>query len=378
MSLPSQRHLFRIPPDVTYLNCAYMSPLLASVIEAGHAGVEQKGQPWTIRAADFFAGPNLLRGRFAELLGATADDIALVPSVSYGMAVAAANLPLGTGQQVLVLEEAFPSMVYAWREQARRAGAELVVVPRPTDDDWTSAVLERIGERTAIASLPQCHWTDGGLLDLAEIGTRLRGVGAALVVDATQSIGAHPFDLGAIRPDFLVAAGYKWLLGPYGLGYLYVAPGRQAGVPLEQTWIAREGSEDFAGLTRYRDGFQPGARRFDSGEAANFVLVPMALAALEAIQRWGIPAIHESVSRLAGLIADRAAPLGLTAVAGNRRAGHYLGLRFPGAPPTGLLERLAARQVFVSMRGRALRVTPYLYNDEEDVERLVAVLRSEK
>jgi selenocysteine lyase/cysteine desulfurase len=374
--LPSQRHRFQIPADVTYLNCAYMSPLLSAVVEAGRAGVEQKGQPWTIRAADFFTGPDLLRGRFARLLGATADDIALVPSASYGMAVAATNLPLTRGQQVLVLEEAFPSMVYAWREQALRSGAELVAVPRPADDDWTSVVLERIGERTAIASLPQCHWTDGGLLDLVAIGARLREVGAALVVDASQSIGARPFALDQVQPDYLVTVGYKWLLGPYGLGYLYVAPGRQSGRPLEQTWVGREGSEDFAALTLYRDEFQPGARRFDAGESANFIMVPMAIAALEAIQQWGIPAIHESVRRLTDLIAERAAPLGLNAVPRERRAGHYLGLRFPDAPPAGLLERLAAQQVFVSVRGRALRVTPHLYNDEGDVDRLMAVLES--
>jgi len=372
--LPSQRHRFEIPEGVTYLNCAYMSPLSRATVAAGEVGLRGKQHPWTITPADFFAGTTELRRLAAPLFGARPDDIALVPSVSYGIAVAAANLPLRAGQRVLVLEEAFPSMVYAWYEAARQAGAELVTVPRPPDDDWTTAVLERIDAHTAVASLPQCHWTDGGLLDLVAIGARLREVGATLVVDATQSLGAYPFDVSAIRPDFVVAAGYKWLLGPYSLGYLYAAPHRQQGRPLEHNWIGRDGSEDFAGLTRYRDTLQPGARRYDVGEPSNFILVPMAIAALTEIHEWGVPAILETTTALTARIAEAAAALGLTAVPSERRAGHYLGLRAPGPLPAGLVERLAAAGVYVSVRGRALRITPHLYNEGRDVDRLLEVL----
>lgn len=375
MSLPSQRYRFDIPAGVTYLNCAYMSPLSHAAVAAGEAGIRGKQHPWTIAPPDFFSATTELRGLVATLMGAGMDDIALVPSVSYGIAVAAANLSLTRGQQVLVLAEAFPSMVYAWQEAAREAGAEVVTVPRPADDDWTSAVLAHITERTAVASLPQCHWTDGGLVDLAVVGAALRARGAALVVDATQSLGAMPLDVAAIQPDFLVAAGYKWLLGPYSLGYLYAAPHRQQGRPLEHNWIGREGSEDFAGLTRYRDTFQEGARRYDMGEPSNFILVPMAIAALRELHEWGVAAIHQTVSALTARIAEAAQPLGLTAVAPDRRAGHYLGLRSAAPLPSGLVQSLAAQQVYVSVRGPALRVTPHLYNDTEDVDRLLEVLR---
>ena len=196
--LSCQREKFQLSRKFTYLNCAYMAPLLREVVREGEASVQAKQHPWTIKADDFFTGPGTLRGLFGTLIGATADDIALVPSVSYGVATAVANLPLQPGQTVLVLDEGFPSMVYPWKDAAARAGAEVVVVPRPPDDDWTSAVLEQITDRTAVACLPHCHWTDGGLLDLATIAAELRSVGAALVVDATQSLGALPFDLAAI------------------------------------------------------------------------------------------------------------------------------------------------------------------------------------
>lgn len=359
---------------MTYLNCAYMSPLSRATVTAGELGLRGKQHPWTITPPDFFSGTAELRTLAARLIGVQSDDVALVPSVSYGIAVAAANLPLARGQQVLVLAEAFPSMVYAWREAAHAAGAEVVTVPRPADDDWTSAVLEHLTDRTAVAALPQCHWTDGGLLDLAAIGGRLRAHGGALVVDATQSLGAMPLDVGTIRPDFLIAAGYKWLLGPYSLGYLYAAPHRQRGRPLEHNWIGRDGSEDFAGLTRYRDTFQAGAKRYDVGEPSNFILVPMAIAALTELHEWGVPAIHEAIAALTELIAAGAEPLGLTAVPRDRRAGHYLGLRSPVPLPPGVVERLAAERVYVSVRGSALRITPHLYNNADDVARLLTVL----
>ena len=261
-----------------------------------------------------------------------------------------------------------------WRELAAQTGASLVTIPRPADSDWTAALLAAIDERTAIAALPHCHWTDGGLVDLAVVGRRLRDVGAALVVDATQSLGALPFDVAAIDPDFMVAASYKWLLGPYSLGFLYVAPRHQQGRPLEHNWIARAGSEDFAGLVNYRDAFQPGARRFDVGERSNFALMPMAIAALEQILAWSLPAIQSTLGAVTADIAGRAAGIGLGAVPANLRAPHFLGLRFPSGVPSGLPERLAAAQVFVSVRGDAMRVTPHLYNNEADIDRLFHTL----
>jgi selenocysteine lyase/cysteine desulfurase len=372
--IPCQRHLFDLPEDVAYLNCAYISPLLKAAVEAGRIAIARKARPWTIRPEDFFGESERARGLFAELIGAEADDVAIVPSASYGLAVAAANLPCPEGARILVLAEQFPSNVYTWLELAERSGGEVLTVPRPADGDWTRAVLDALDERVAVAALPHCHWTDGGLIELAAVGARCREAGCALVIDATQSLGAWPLDLEAVAPDFLVSAGYKWLLGPYSLGYLYVGPWRQEGRPIEHNWIARQGSEDFARLIDYQDRYQPGARRFDVGERSNFGLLPVSVAALEQLLAWGVARIARTLAHKTGEIAARSAALGLDTADARLRAGHFLGLRFPHGPPPGLPERLAREQVHVSLRGDSLRVTPHLYNDEADVDRLLGVL----
>ncbi|MGI9416368.1 MAG: aminotransferase class V-fold PLP-dependent enzyme [Geminicoccaceae bacterium] len=372
--IPCQRHLFEIPDDVAYFNCAYQSPLLRSVAEAGVKAVRRKVTPWKVTPADFFTESEQARDLFARLVNATADDIAIIPAASYGLAVAARNLPLGKGDAILVLAEQFPSNVYTWRELAKATGAEVVTVERPRDGDWTRAILEQLGERVAITALPHCHWTDGGIIDLEAVGERCRTAGSALVLDITQSIGALPFDTAKVRPDYMIAACYKWMMGPYSLGFLYAASEHQNGEPLEQNWIARAGSENFARLIDYRDDYQPGARRFDVGERSNFALMPQAIAALEQLLEWGVPSIAETLAAKTSAIAERCRSVGLAPMAANRRAGHFLGVRFPDGVPAGLPERLADGQVYVSLRGDSLRVTPHLFNNEQDVDRLFSVL----
>jgi selenocysteine lyase/cysteine desulfurase len=372
--IPSQRGLFDIPDHIAYFNCAYMSPLMHKVVAAGQQAVTLKAQPWQISPPDFFATPERARGLFARLINAQADDIAMVPACSYGTATAALNLPVAKGQTMVVLQDQFPSNVYPWRELAADREAEVVTIPRGGNDGWTPRILDAINENTAIVALPHCHWTDGSLIDLEAVGRQCRQVGAALVVDLTQSIGALPFDVTTIQPDFAVAAGYKWMMGPYTLGFLYVAPKHRDGRPLEHNWIARQGSEDFAGLVDYKSEFQPGARRFDMGEGANFIALPMAVAALEQLLEWGVTEIQETLSVMTARIAERAAPLGLTASDPSMRAGHFLGLGFPGEVPDGLTDRLGQAGVYVSVRGQSMRVTPHLFNNDADIDRLINAL----
>lgn len=375
--IPSQRHHFDLPPDIAYLNAAYMGPLSHAVAEAGRSGIDAKRRPWLLRPADFFALADRARAAGASLLGnpATADDVALVPAVSYGMATAAANVPLQPGQRVLVLAGEFPSTILTWRDRARAAGAELVMVAKPDDHDWTRAVIDAIDERTAAAALPNCHWIDGGRLDLARIRGPLRQVGAALALDLTQSLGVLPFDLAAVDPDFLVVACYKWLLAPYSTGFLYVAPRRQDGIPLEQHWFGRRGSENFSALIDYPEAYQPGARRFDVGEPANFGLLPGTIAALEQLGGWGVDRVAETTAALGDVIVERGAALGLTAVPTALRARHYVSLRAGRPLPDDLPERLARANVFISIRGgSSLRITPHVYNEPWEIDRLFETL----
>ena len=277
---------------------------------------------------------------------------------------------------MLVVEDEFPSNVHCWRASAQAAGAEVATVGPGPDGDLTGALLAAIDERTAVVACAHCRWTDGALLDLAAVGAAARAVGAALVLDLTQSAGALPFDAAAVRPDFVVAACYKWLLGPYATGFLWVAPEHRGGRPLEEGWMGRRGAEDFARLVDYQPGYRSGGRRFDMGEAPNFALLPMVEAALRRILAWGVPEIQATLAARTAEIAARAERLGLVAGDPRRRAGHFLGLGFPGPVPSDLPDRLAAAGVFVSLRGASLRVTPHLWNDAADVDRLIEALAS--
>ncbi|MFE3284338.1 aminotransferase class V-fold PLP-dependent enzyme, partial [Streptomyces sp. NPDC059233] len=244
--LAPARALFDIPDDIAYFNTASLAPTLRAGLRAGGAALKRRAQPWRIQAADWFDAAEERRGLFAALIGAGADDVALVPATSYGMAVAAANLDAAPGSRVLVLADEYPSGIYTWWRFTERTGARMLTVRREAGQTWTEAVLAVLDETVAVVSVPQVHWTDGTWLELERVAPAARAVGAALVVDASQSAGAVPLDVAVLRPDFLVTVGYKWLLGPFGLGYLYVSPARQDGRPLEENWILRQDAQDFA------------------------------------------------------------------------------------------------------------------------------------
>jgi selenocysteine lyase/cysteine desulfurase len=374
MKLGSKRDLFEIPEDIVYLNCAYMSPQLRPAREVGEKTISRKSRPWEITPDDFFEDAEEIRALFARLVGGDADGVAIIPSVSYGISIAAANVPVREGEKIIILEDQFPSNVYAWGGLAEQSGASLVTLPRPEDLDWTRALLEEIDTDTAVVAVPNCHWTDGSLVDLASVGESVREAGAALVVDAIQSLGAHPFDVSEVRPDFLVAASYKWLLGPYGVGYMYVGEEYREGKPIEHNWINRRGSQDFSGLVDYQGAFQPGARRYDVGERSNFALLPMAAEALRQLIDWGVENVSENIGTLTDLVEERAGALGIVTIPKERRARHMIGLMLGPDAPDDLATRLTTHNVYVSVRGPSVRVSPHLYNTESDVYRLFDVL----
>jgi selenocysteine lyase/cysteine desulfurase len=372
-AVTGRRAAFDVPDDVAYLNTANLAPVLHTVAEAGRQALERRAQPWTIGAQDWFTDVETLRELVGRLLGDTAEGVALVPSTSYGFATVAANLHADPGARVVVLDEEYPSGIYTWRRFAARHGAEMATVVRADGQTWTEALLDALDERTAVVSSPQVHWTDGAWVDLDAVATRAREVGAALVVDASQSLGAVPLDVATLQPDAVVSVGYKWLLGPFGRAYLWLAPRHRGGTPVEENWIVRAGSEDFARLTEYRDEYQPGARRFDQGERTLFELTPMAVAAAEQITSWGVGTIAATLRATTDAIVERLESIGLSPLP-HPRGPHLLGVHLPAAVRGAVLPTLAAARCFAAVRGSSLRLAPHLHTDDADIERLVTAL----
>jgi selenocysteine lyase/cysteine desulfurase len=318
-----------------------------------------------------------LRELFARLIGADAEGVALVPATSYGMAVAAANLDAGPGEQVLVLAEEYPSGIYTWRAFARRTGAEIRTVRPENGESWTEAILGALGAlgaRTRIVSVPNVHWTNGALVDIEAVCERAHELGASLVLDVSQSAGAMPLDVGTLRPDFLVSVGYKWLLGPFSLAYLYVDERHREGEPIEHNWIVRAGAEDFARLVDYTAELQPGARRFDVGARTNFTLAPMAIAALEQVLEWTVAGVAEALAATTAAIEIGACERSLDAIPASERGPHMVGIRLSEPTPAELIGRLAERGVYAGVRSSWLRVSPHLHTTEADLDRLFAAL----
>ena len=373
-----QRHLFGLPIDHHYLNCAYMAPISDRVRSAAHQAIERLRVPNQIRTEDFFIRSDSIRRLFAALIHA--DDhrrIAIVPSVSYAMATVARNTPLGKGDNVVVVHEQFPSNIYTWKRACDASGATLrIASPSGATEDradtWNAALLDSIDERTRLVAIPHLHWTDGTRFDLDRVVHRVRAIGARLVIDATQSVGALPFDVRVTPADAVVCAGYKWLMGPYATGVAYFGPAFDDGVPIEENWITRRDSENLADLVSYRDEYRPGAVRYDVGERSNFVLLPMLEAGLSQVLEWKPTAIQAYCQDITAAAVRGLRELGCWIEHEDHRAAHLFGVRLPSnVHQDELHAALTERRVSVSIRGNAVRVSPHLYNDSNDLDALI-------
>ena len=391
--LASQRDLFEIPRNVCYLNSASYSPLPLRTQEAGRAAVGRKGTPWTLDAA--FANHQYERARLAAaaLIHADPADIALIPSISYGVATAAKLVTIARGTRVLVLENDHSSPVLEWQTRAEAQGFVIETIRQPHDGDWTSAVLAAIERPGAppvgLASISSVHWSDGGRIDLERVGDALRRQGAIFLVDATQSAGVLTMDASRLDPDFVIFPTYKWLLGPYGRAFIYIARRHQDGIPLEQTSFGRrdvraENDVYFADLR-----YVPDARRFDMGERDHFISMEMAAIGMEMMAAWGASAIEQRLSMLTERIAEGVRGTGVRVADRHLRAPHILSLGFEGpgfegpglgglgckdGMPAGLVEGLAAEGIYVAARLRRMRISPHVFNDEADADRFVTAL----
>lgn len=378
-----QKHLFQLPDNEHYLNCSYLSPLLKSVEEAGLKGLQSKRHPWNLKPDDFFEDANKVRREFAKLIRANDfRQIALMPAVSYGMSTVAKNLPVKKGGNIVVAGEQFPSNIYPWLSFCNDHDCVLKIIEAPgiqaeRGKIWNQRILEAISEETILVALGSVHWADGTRFDLEKIGSLAREKNALLVIDGTQSVGAMPFDVNKIQPDALICAGYKWLMGPYGTALGYFGPRFSDGKPLEEGWIVRKNSENFGGLVEYEEEYQPGALRFDMGERSHFINLPMMAEALKQVNDWTPEAIQSYCEKLCTDTIRELRVYGFQIEDEEWRGHHMFGVRLPKTISMNQLQqKLAENHIHVSLRGSSVRISPHLYNDEQDVERLRVTLLS--
>ena len=390
--LTGQKHLFSLPEGIHYLNCATRSPFSRSVEQAGHDALTRHANPFGLHPDEFFSGAVRVRALFSQLIhNPDTERIAVIPSVSYGMGVVARNLPRkpGTrpGQHIVQVCGEFPSDVYAWERVCAELGLTVTVVAMPTElpigpanrgPGWNERLLDAIGPDTALVVVPAVHWMYGIRFDLDAIGQRARDVGAWLAVDGTQSIGALPFDLDAVRPDAVICAGYKWLMGPYSLGLAYYGPAFDDRIPLEEGWMNWLDSNQFHRLTEYQPAYRPKAYRYNVGEQSHFIQMPMLEAALTQLLDWQPERIQEYTENLLSGAWPALESLGCRVEPANGTIGrshHLVGLWLPErADPMAVSQALQAENVSVSARARVLRIAPHLYNTPDDVDALVGVL----
>lgn len=377
--LDCQRHLFDIPRDVAYFNAASMGPLPRATVEAARAATARKSQPWKIDAA--FATDQIERTRraAARLIHADPEDVAHIPAISYAIATAANVAAVPKGSRVLVLADDHSSPVLEWTGRASGGGFTVEKVERPADSDWTRAILEAIDRPgappLALASISSLHWSEGCIIDTMAVAEALRRKGALFLLDATQSVGVIDHDVRALDPDFLAFPTYKWVLGPYGRAFLYVAKRHQSGVPIEQTPHGRRSVRAENDLYYADTGYVPNARRFDMGERDHFISMEMASLGMELVASWGADAIRQRLLYVTGLIADGLAGTGLHMHPASQRTPHILSVGFPRGMPAGFAERLASDNVHVAQRIGRIRIAPHVYNDEADCDRCVAAIK---
>jgi len=382
--MESQKHLFNLPPDRIYLNCARRGPQSKKLAAIGVDAVKRQCNPDGYTNEDFFGIVQEIKVAFSNLISANDPDrIAIIPSASYGLANVANNLNLKKGEKIIVVGEQFPSNVYAWMDEVENSGASIDFIKPPSlenrGQNWNTAILEAIDDSTKMVALGHVHWADGTLFDLKAIRTKTTAHNALLVIDGTQSIGALPFSVQEIQPDALISGSYKWMMGPYSLGVAYYGPAFDGGEPIEKNWINRLNSNDFTNLINYQPLYRPKANRYSMGEQSNFILSPLLLAAIGQLKSWGVENIQHYCSQITKNAVAEWREMGLYIENDAWRGHHLFGIRLNDNFDSTLLKAaLEKAKISVSFRGTAMRVSPNVYNEESEVEKLVDCFRITK
>ena len=379
MSLSNRKDEFDFPNDVVYLNTASFSPAFKSVETAGIQAVRAKNRPDLFKASDLFDPVIELRKLFAKVIDANDyNRVVTIPSVSYGLANVANNIELQSDDEIIVIDEQFPSNYYIWKTLADKYNAKIITIKRPEKvSEWNINILEAISDKTALIALGQIHWANGILFDLKAIREKSNKNNALLVIDGSQSVGALPFSIKEIQPDALICAGYKWLFGPYGCAYAYYGSYFDKGKPIEENWSIRLGSEDFSKLTQYQSEYKPLANRFSAGQSGSFIYIQMQIAALNEILEINSEALQNYCHTISKDALVKLKQIGFDSDPPELRAKHLFGIKIPkNANLDTLKKALNDNHIIVSFRGDYIRVSCHLFNTEAHFDKLFTTLKN--
>jgi cysteine desulfurase / selenocysteine lyase len=364
--------------DATYLNLASQSPMPKVAVRAVQAAVELKKFPQRIPDTAFFDVPNRLRASLAKLIGAQPEDIALTSGASTGMSAVAYGLNWRVGDEILTATREFPLQYATWKPMEEREGLKLnIVSPRDrflTADD----VIAALTPKTRLVSISLVRFENGVLLDAARVAAACHAQGALLLLDASQACGAVPIHVEKLGADFLVSAGYKFLLGPFGTGFFWAKPEHVANMrPGPFYWMAGKGVDNFASMDFANPTPAPSGRRWDVAETANYFNHAALDASVEFVLQAGPETVREHNHNLieflySRLPKDRCVP---TSPLDPAHRGPYACFAARAPEKTlALYDRLRKENIIVSLREGSIRVSPYLFNTERDIDHLISVI----
>ena len=362
----------------TYLNLAGQSPVPKAAIKALQNAIEWKRAPHQLPDGAFFDVPSRARAAIAKLVGARADEIALTSGASPGMAAVAYGLEWKPGDEVITASGEFPLQYASWKPMEEREGIVVKVVKPKEAFHAAEDFIAALTPRTRLVSVSMVRFDDGVMLDVTKLAEACHAQGALLLLDVSQCCGAVPMDMKAMGADFLVCAGYKWLLGPFGTGFFWAKCEHIAKMrPGPFYWMAAEGVDNFAALATAPPRPAQAARRWDAAETANFYNLAALEAGLELVLRAGAETVMEHNHKLIELLFSRL-PADRCVVASpteRARRGPYgcFQARTPEKTKE-LYDKLRSENVITSLREGKIRVSPYLYNSERDIDRVIAVI----
>ena len=356
-----------------YLDCAYQGPFPNVTAARLREAIELKRHPVRLTEPDYFEGPDRVRRRLSRLVGASVDEIAITTSAGQGIGIVAAGLDWKAGDEVVVANTNFPSNLLTWLHLRRRGVRVVVIEP---GSGWVRAedLAAALSSRTRVVALDWVSYSSGVRIDLAALGELAHRHGALLVVDGTQGVGAVELDLHSLPVDAMAVAAYKWLLGPYGTAFAYLQHDLTDRLDLSVVnWSALEGSDRFDSLPVDQFKLRNSASIFDSGETANFINLSGLERSLEYVEAAGVRTVNQHCRRLLDRLVDqlRADGYVLSPAAESEQVSTILGFRASSNGATKELHaKLRSRHIAVSLRHGMIRVSPYLYNDDEDIDRL--------